>query len=186
MTVKTRALDLSFVVRTSPWRRLLPVLLGLGLALACLDTWLRISRLDQALAVQEAQAEEIRFLLERHARSKQIAQSAPDKSLADIQQRLSISWRGLLHTLDLATSTKVQLLSLTPDPTSRRLRLIIEAESLAAVLQYVDVLEASAMLSHVHPLNQQAPSANTVGMPLNTQASPKMRFTLQADWEQQP
>jgi len=66
-----------------------------------------------------------------------------------VLQQLGLPWAALLAKLESSASPKIALLSVRPDAAKGRLRLSGEARHLADVLQYIDTLAASGLVSDV-------------------------------------
>lgn len=180
------ALNLRSQLRTPRSRHAVFALLALGLLAVAASRWLETSALDSQLKLQQEQGEEMAFLLERQAQPKGPVTPTRDKATTDIQQRLSVSWTALLQAMDQAAMPKVSLLSFTPEADAGRIRLQVEAEDLAIVLQYIDRLEASPVLAQVHLVHQQLATTGpaATGFPAGLTATNKLRFTILANWVQ--
>lgn len=178
------ALDLRFSARAPALSRLLQIALATGLLAGCLSSWLNTTGLEHQLKLQQEQREETVFLLERKARPENAATSVHDKSATAIEQRLSVSWIDLLQALDKSATPGVSLLGFTPDADNKQIRLQVEAGSLPQVLQYIEKLQASAILDQVHLVHQQ-PASNINAVPAFTAATiptDKLHFTISAQW----
>lgn len=96
------------------------------------------------------------------------AQFDPD---GEIVRRLSRPWQKLLLAIETNSDERISLLEIRPDAGRHTLRLMGEAVSLDAALEYLKKLQALEVLARAHLVSYgPAPSGSGV------------RFILQAEW----
>lgn len=69
--------------------------------------------------------------------------------------QLALPWAAMIRSVEKADSPDVALLQMEPDPRERRLRLMAEAKSEQAMIEYVRRLGLSSNLADVHLANHQ-------------------------------
>ncbi len=95
----------------------------------------------------------------------------------EVLQQLGIPWEDLFAAVEAATTDEVALLGIEPEPRREEVRIVGEAKTYPAVLDYARRLEASAPLAGVHLQNHQ----------IQTQDRERpVRFVLGAAWRGRP
>jgi hypothetical protein len=150
-----------------------------GLVLAALalpGLLLQLAALRQA---QQAQAQARHDLQTTRAATTTAARPASEadkRQLAQARQllaQLQAPWFELMAAFEQHTRDDIGLLRLEPDARAMRVRVVAQARDQAAMLAYLQALEADPRLSDVLLLNHQL-EADQPGRPV--------RFALQAGW----
>lgn len=94
----------------------------------------------------------------------------------DVLRSLSLPWAALFTAVESATDKEVALLGIEPEPERRQVRIIGEAKTYLAVLEYVRRLEDSAPLAGVHLQSHQVQAQDP---------ERPVRFVLGAAWGEQ-
>ncbi len=154
------------------------VLLGLALA-ATAHVGMAYWRLEQQMGRVQSAVEKVARKMEpgRAAAPLTAAQKqqfeAEIKSANDVVQRLNLPWDKMLAALETSNSDDIALLGIAPDAKKRRLQVIGEAKSFAALFDYIRILQESESLAGVylrhHQIQEQDPEK-------------PVRFTLEASW----
>jgi hypothetical protein len=74
---------------------------------------------------------------------------------AETVRRISMSWDGLFAALESASSDKVALLGVEPDPKSQTVVITGEGKDYAAALAYVVELRRAGPLARVHLVHHE-------------------------------
>lgn len=90
-----------------------------------------------------------------------------------VADELTLPWPSLLRALEQVEQPHIALLGITPNKKKRQLMLTGQAKHMPAALQYIEQLEASAMLSQVY-LQKHEVDLNDSFKPVN--------FTIVASW----
>ena len=76
-------------------------------------------------------------------------------SAAETVRRISLSWDGLFAALEAASSDRIALLGVEPDPKSRTVLITGEGKDYAAALAYVVELRRAGALARVHLVHHE-------------------------------
>jgi Tfp pilus assembly protein PilN len=94
-----------------------------------------------------------------------------------VLQQLDVPWDELFEAVEASTNEEVALLGIEPEPRQETVRIIGEAKSYPAVLEYTRRLEESAPLKGVHLQNHQIQTRDR---------ERPVHFVLGATWRRQP
>lgn len=155
--------DLVALPRRVIWLRALLLLLGASALLGTLAYWHFVMGPELALQRQQVQT-----AMSALGRSQPVASLSP-KDLAQAWQRaqgaseqLGLPWENFFAQLGRASAGgDVAFVSIEPDAQKGRVVLVAEARTLAAMLQFIRALQASADFSEVqlqsHTINKMVP-----------------------------
>ncbi len=172
-----RALYLDYLDkhRNADWQDALILIAGLAftgyIAVTSVDLYSRITALDGLPA--------------EHSQSK-AASSATHRASADTQKlrdevkqansvlgMLTLPWDDLFNDIEASTKDRVALLSITPDPEKRLIRITAEAKDFDAMIAYIRLLQSRSSFADVyltsHHVEQRMPET-------------PVRFSLTASW----
>ncbi len=149
-------------------------------ALAAAVVWVDAA----ARHVASAQAE-LDQQLEWSGRSRRAAPSKPadpralraERAANAMQADLSLPWERMLGALESVQRDDVALLVVEPNAAERRVRLQLEAREVAAMLAYLDALQADGRLTDVMLQNQQWGGKDS---------QTAVRFQVSATWGKRP
>lgn len=88
-------------------------------------------------------------------------------------ERLSMPWDALFREIELSVDEQITLLNVEPDTEKKEIRIIAEAKSLTAMLDYMKRMRTIALFKDAHLLNHQI-----------QQQDPQrpVRFLISANW----
>lgn len=173
------ALALDFKRTPRPWAWLGVLLLVIGAA------WLaQVVNSARTLSGQIELAEARQHVMARHSKIKPAAPPLDADALQQqikqanaILQQLDLPWNALFQTLETTRDKDVALLTIQPDAAKHRVRIGGEAKNLPQLLGYIAHLEQGRVLRHIYLTSHE----------IRTQdAEQPVRFTLLADWADQP
>jgi len=98
---------------------------------------------------------------------------ARNRSALQILARLKTPWDELLDNLESLTASQVALLSVEPVPQKDAVRLVVEAASVADMLDYLESLQISSSLTEVSLISHQTRLL---------QPGKPVRFQVQGTW----
>lgn len=131
-----------------------------GLLLACLVTgyqgW-HYRQLAVAVDARQAEVDHLAAQLRppQQARGTSQGHDAAMRHAREVLQHLGIPWEDLFAAVEASTNEEVALLGIEPEPEREQVRIIGEAKTYPAVLDYARRLEKSAPLTGVHLQNHQ-------------------------------
>lgn len=154
--------------------------------------WLGISLLAMAALVSAklvdvyaASGNEAELLEARIARLERKGAAAPESlpegtlreigRANDVIDQVTMPWERLFKALEAASSSKVALLGITPDPKTGTVEISAECADLQTLFDYVKRLDRQASLGRVYLLNHQINAQD----PLRP-----VRFKVTAAWAQ--
>ena len=158
-----------------PRRRLGGAVLGAGIAAAIVTAgaWMDLSEearvWSRAADAGQAPASDTAAMDPDVAKQLQQAQ--------EVIQRLAVPWDAFFHGMEQAAGERIALLDVEPDPGSRQVRLIGEAQAYGEVLGYLARLEADTPLAQPRLLDHAVRG--------NGSARP-VAFTISAQWKASP
>src|SRR6185295_17946425 len=155
--LKARPLELDFLARrpAAPWAG--PLLLALALAFA-IDVGITWTEARRAVGEKETRIASLTRLAGAARAPGAPLQPASAEELAaaaDTVRRLSLSWDRLFAALEAASSDKVALLGLEPDPRTQSVVITAESKDYAAALAYVGQLQRAGPLERVHLVHHE-------------------------------
>jgi Tfp pilus assembly protein PilN len=167
---------------SQPWRRHLPgqILFALGfvaLVWASFIAWKAYAELDRW--------QQDLYVLKNQKNDKKIDPNADDQhgikaELQAAQQvidQLNVPWAVLFNALESGYSDHAILLAAEPDPQHRKVRLLVEAKDMTAMLDYIRQVRSVGVFADAYIASHQ----------VNQQDSQKpIRFTVQAHWSDVP
>ena len=173
-----KRIELDFSGRRLPGRWL-----GIGLlAVAALAT---AKLMDiHAASRNEAELLETRIArIERRAGGLSEPHALPEETRASIRHanevidQITVPWERLFKAIEAASSSKVALLGITPDPEGGTVEISAECADLQTMFDYVKRLDRQASLGRVYLLSHQ----------MNAQDSHRtVRFKVTASWKPAP
>lgn len=175
--VKVRRLELDFVgpprtIRGVAWIVLASSLLVLTTLLV--HHWQLGNRIAQA---EERAARDSRPATAQPSVRDTALQTSQAKLARATLQRLTLPWARLIADIEAGRHPDIGLLSIEPDASRAQIRLTGEARHPAALLEYMNMLEATHSIRDVHL---------TLHDWKRGQPSDSLRFALLAQWEQSP
>ncbi len=173
-----RALDLDFVARPGPLRRVAYVLLVVALAAAA---YLGKSYADLSADVVTWEAKWRTLQKSKRGDSspgpRQKAEweqlQAELKAANRVIASLSMPWDVLFREVEGSVDDQITLLGIEPDTEKRELRITAEAKTLAAMLDYMKRLRTVAIFRDAYVLNHQIQQ---------TDPQRPVRFVITAQW----
>ncbi len=150
------------------------LLIAAGLAL-CVSVGLALAKaraLDQALQARQQSEQAGRAAAPPPVPAAQISQSQANAVNATVQ-RLNLPWRDLRDALDVATPDSVALLAIEPDPRTRVLTVLAEANGSDAMLAYIEQLKRQPFFVNVTLTKHETNELDPVR---------PLRFELEAQW----
>lgn len=146
---RIRPLELDFLRRrpAAPWAG--PLLLALALAFA-VDLALAWSEARSAVRDKETRIAALTRVSGTTGEARPAASPEELAAAAETVRRIALSWDGLFGALEAASSDKVALLAVEPDPRSQTVVILAEGKDYAAALAYVAELRRAGPLSGVH------------------------------------
>jgi hypothetical protein len=96
---------------------------------------------------------------------------------AETVRRISLSWDGLFAALEAASSDKIALLGVEPDPKSRTVLITGEGKDYAAALAYVVELRRAGALARVHLVHHETKRDDP---------QKAVAFSIAASWSDKP
>lgn len=127
----------------------------------------------------QREAEPLQAQLDRAARRAQVAPKVDPRVARDIRQaneiigQMTTPWNRLFAAVEAASSPRIALLAMTPDPKSGTVELSGEAADREALFEYLAQLGGQPGLRNVYLLSEQAN--------LKDPAHP-LRFVVKASW----
>lgn len=174
MTARRLTLDFVDKRRAVTWSGAILIVAGAAAAVAAVFDYQRVAGRVAALEMRQADLAPPPVA----AAEPGVVLGLQDAKSAVMELRTP--WASLLQQLEAAgkgSTDTVALLAIEPDPAAYRVRIVAEAKSLAAALDYVRRLQACSALRH--PLLQSHE--------INTKDRERpVRFEVAADWRVQP
>lgn len=146
-------LDYQRSMKPFPWGGVLLLVLALA---ALIATGIHYRGLNAQAALWESKAEQIERAAQRQpsgGRSGErmaVALALEVKRANEVLRQLSVPWEALFQTVESAGGNGVALLALEPDTEKRLVKISGEAKSIAAMLDYIKLLENRDVLGTVY------------------------------------
>lgn len=173
-----RELSLNFQRDHTQARWLTYLLLSFGL-MASIGSYVQwsvltdqISEVELAIQEQSNKSKHKKPALDKVEQQRAEQQASQFKA---IQSAMATPWPELLKALEDSKSEKIKLLEISPDPTSKNIRITGEATQLQEVFQYVAALKKESALSDPQLLDHQM---------IKQDNSPAVHFEVEAKWIQ--
>jgi hypothetical protein len=124
------------------------VLYQFNAAMSEVSYWdLRIASMDRR--IQRKAAPQVSSAHERPETKREVRKANA------VMSELDLPWGALFDSIEYASSHDVALLSIQPDPTSRKMRIGGEAKNIPAMLDFVGALEREPALKDAHLLKYE-------------------------------
>ncbi len=172
-----RRLELDFCAPRTRLRYAGWVLLGAGVVALAL-TYVHYRHVENASQMTEANIRAL--MLGAPGRQPSAAQGSEVEALRkqlaaanEVVRRLSLPWARLFVDIEGAASEGIALLAIEPDLAKKQVRISGEAKNAPVLAGYIDNLEATASLDHVHISQHEM---------REDQGAASLRFALLATW----
>jgi Tfp pilus assembly protein PilN len=173
-----RAIKIDFVDGAKPLRALGFFLLVIALAIAgyAIHRYLEV---EAELTAWEAKWRSLQKVEHKRTESGPIQKAELErlqtelKTATRIAERLSLPWDALFRDIESSVDEQVTLLSIEPDTEKREVRILAEAKTFNAMLDYVRRVQAISLFKNAHVTNHQI-----------QQQDPQrpVRFVVNAQW----
>lgn len=82
------------------------------------------------------------------------------KQANEVLQKINLPWEALFDSLEYAVSKEIALLSVQPNVANRTIRITGEARNLAALTDFVEVIEREEVFENAYVLNYKVKQEN--------------------------
>lgn len=120
---------------------------------------------------------ETRTLPRLQATSESAASQDAAKRANEVLRQLNLPWDRLFAALEQSVSPEVSVLAIAPDATKSALTLKASATDMDAVVDFMERLQKTRLLSNIHLATQEIAEDDS---------RHPLQFTLRANWEAKP
>lgn len=169
-----KQLQLDFSQRRPRLRRLIGILVVVGMSMLLALMLLQYRAVDARIAEQEAVLDAAKMAMSGRTTAPSEMEQQELKMALDAQRVLNLPWESLLGALEQAQAgDKVHLLSVQPNPFKGEVALTGEAVNFDALMNYLKALRTQPVFSDVVLVNQRQ---------VEQDGRQSLAFTLAAEW----